>query len=88
MVSPDPELVPLGNRLRDLRRERRWTQEELAEEADVDARHYQDVEAGKVDIGVKYLAKIYRALGRDWNETMGDFGRMKPAERQFASTEA
>jgi transcriptional regulator with XRE-family HTH domain len=88
MVSPDRELVPLGDRLRDLRKKRDWTQEELAEHAGVDPRFYQDVEAGKADIGVKYLAKIYRALGKDWNETMGDFGAMSPAEPELAATEA
>lgn len=88
MVFPDRELVPLGESLRELRKKRGWTQEKLAERADVNARHYQDVEAGKVDIGVKYLAKIYRALGGDWNETMGDFGSMEPVEQQLASNEA
>lgn len=74
MVSPDRELVVLGNNLRRLRKERGWTQEELAARAGLDERHYQDVEAGKVDIGVKLLGKIHRALGEDWNATMADFG--------------
>lgn len=40
-----------------------------------------------VDISVKYLAKICRALVKNWNEAMDDPGRMKPAEQQLASTE-
>jgi transcriptional regulator with XRE-family HTH domain len=65
-----------------------WTQEQLAEQAYLNARLYQDVEDGKVDISVKYLAKICRALVKNWNEAMDDPGRMKPAQQQLASTEA
>ena len=74
MVPPDRQLVLLGDNFRRLRKDRGWTQEELAARADVDERHYQDVEAGKVEIGVKYLGKLHRVLGADWNGTMARFG--------------
>lgn len=73
MVPPDRELVVLGNNLRRLRKERGWTQEELAARAGVNERHYQDVEAGKTEVGVKLLGKIHRALGVEWSEMMAEF---------------
>ena len=79
MVLPDRDLVVLGDNFRKLRKGRGWTQEEMAARAGVDERHYQDFEAGKADIGVKYLKKLYQVLGFDWNETMGSFGRVAVA---------
>ncbi len=73
MVYPDHELFVLGNNLRQRRKDRGWTQEEMAARAGLNKRHYQDVETGKAEIGVKNLGKIHRALGEDWNATMADF---------------
>ncbi|MEO6785106.1 MAG: helix-turn-helix transcriptional regulator [Chthoniobacteraceae bacterium] len=74
MALPGRDLILLGGNFRKWRTFHGWTQEEMAERLGVEERHYQDVEAGKVEIGVRYLRKIYRALGFDWNATMGGFG--------------
>ena len=42
----------------------------FAERAKIGYRHFQDTEAGKVDVGYKNLCKIQRALGCDWNTMM------------------
>ncbi len=77
MGYSDPELVVLGDNLRKLRKHRGWTQEEMAARAGVNERHYQDVETGKAEIGVKILGKIHRALGADWNAMMADFSAVE-----------
>ena len=54
-----------------LRNERDYTQEELAELAEVDRRHLQDIEHGKVDPGHLVLRDIRKALQVSWSEFMG-----------------
>jgi transcriptional regulator with XRE-family HTH domain len=66
----DPQLHILGDNIRRLRKDLRLTQQEFAERAEIDLRHFQNIEAGKVDAGFKYLLKIQRALGCDWNTMM------------------
>jgi transcriptional regulator with XRE-family HTH domain len=48
-----------------LKRERarlRWTQEQAAEKAEMNIRHYQKVEAGVANVTLRTLAKLARAL--------------------------
>jgi transcriptional regulator with XRE-family HTH domain len=65
-----PYLHILGDNIRRLRKGLRLNQVAFAERADIDWRHFQDIEAGKVDVGIDILRKIRRALGCDWNTMM------------------
>jgi transcriptional regulator with XRE-family HTH domain len=59
----DPLLAALGWRVRQLREARRWTQETLAERADLDRSYVAGIEAGLRNPSVKAVAKIARGLG-------------------------
>lgn len=50
--------IRIGGRLRALRREQNMTQAELSAAAGVDQRHYQDLEAGKVDVKISMLQRL------------------------------
>jgi transcriptional regulator with XRE-family HTH domain len=52
----------LGARLRELRRARALTQEELAEKADVSPSTIVDIERGKHEPQIRTLRKLARAL--------------------------
>ena len=52
----------LGVRVRQLRDGRDWTQERLAAEADIQRTYLAEVEAGKRNPTVKFLAKLAAAL--------------------------
>lgn len=52
----------IGKRIKNLRKSGRLTQNRLAEKAGFDYRHYQDIEAGKVNVGVGSLQKIAKGL--------------------------
>lgn len=67
-----PHVRALGLNIRRLRKERGYTQEVLAERADIDVRHLQRVEAGEPDPGFVLLDKICLALGCDWNAMTAD----------------
>ena len=53
----------LGQRLRELRRERDLTQEQLAERAGVDSKTISRAENGHFNIGVDLIGALARALG-------------------------
>lgn len=53
----------LGRRLRELRRERDLTQEQLAERAGVDSKTISRAENGHFNIGVDLIGALARALG-------------------------
>ncbi len=50
--------VRLGNRVRSLRRERRWTQVEMAEMLGVDRSYLSEIENGKKDPSLRVLKTI------------------------------
>jgi transcriptional regulator with XRE-family HTH domain len=56
-------LVRLGRRVRRLRREKGLSQEETAERAALDPKHYQAIEAGHTNVTFASLLGIARALG-------------------------
>lgn len=58
----DPLLAALGWRVRQLREAKRWTQEALAERADLDRSYVAGIEAGLRNPSVKAVAKIARGL--------------------------
>lgn len=64
-----PEALPdadalrrLGARLRELRRDRGWSQQVLADRADVSPKHLGEVERGVTDASATVLVKIARGL--------------------------
>ncbi|HYE24539.1 MAG TPA: helix-turn-helix transcriptional regulator [Clostridia bacterium] len=50
--------VQLGNRVRSLRRDRGWTQVEMAEMLGVDRRYLSEIENGKKDPSLRVLKTI------------------------------
>jgi transcriptional regulator with XRE-family HTH domain len=58
----DPLLRNIGARVRDCREKRQWTQEALAERAELDRSYIAGIEAGLRNPSIKALAKIARGL--------------------------
>ena len=56
-------LVSLGKKVRSLRRSQELSQEELAENADLDRTYISGIERGKRNVSIINLAKIATALG-------------------------
>ncbi len=83
MVFPNRDFLPLCESIRNLRKQHGWSQEEFAAIIGGDPRHYQDIEAGKVDFGIEILLKIYRAVAVDWNTLMGEFGSTQPVSQKL-----
>ena len=52
----------IGKRIRDLRIERGWSQQMLADHAQLGQDHLSDLELGKKEIGVRALERITDAL--------------------------
>lgn len=52
----------IGKRIRDLRTERGWTQQMLADHAELGQDHLSDLELGKKEICVRALERIAEAL--------------------------
>ncbi len=53
----------MGNRIRELRQERGWSQQILADHAQMERSHLTRLEDGKREAGLKILEKIAGALG-------------------------
>lgn len=58
----DPLLRNIGARVRECREKRQWTQEDLAERADLDRSYIAGIEAGLRNPSIKAVAKIARGL--------------------------
>jgi transcriptional regulator with XRE-family HTH domain len=56
-------LVQLGKRIQTLRREKGWTQTDLAVHLDMNRGHISDIERGKREAGIITLQVIARGLG-------------------------
>ena len=61
-MSKESNLKALGARIRELRRERGLTQEELAERAGLHSRYISRIELGGANFGVSVLFDIARGL--------------------------
>lgn len=57
------EVRALGMRIRGLRLARNWTLEQAAEASDVDLKHWQKLEAGKVNVTLVTLTRVAEGLG-------------------------
>lgn len=58
-------LKELGNRIRQKRRDRGWTQEALADNANIDRSYIGGVERGERNLTFKVLCQICEALNCD-----------------------
>lgn len=55
----------LGNRIREARKQKGWTQEDLAHQSDIDRSYIGGVERGERNITFSVLCRIAQALGCD-----------------------
>ena len=65
------ELIMLGNRIREYRKERGVSQEILAEKSGVSTNTISRIEGGQMAMSVGILQKIVKALGVDANTLLG-----------------
>lgn len=65
------ELIMLGNRIRECRKEREFSQEILAEKSGVSTNTISRIEGGQMAMSVGILQKIVKALGGDANTLLG-----------------
>ena len=61
-MSADPDLLAFGQRVRELRKERGLSQEELAERSGLHRNYIGGIERGERNVGVKALCQIARGL--------------------------
>ena len=66
------QLNRFGGNLRRERVARKITQEKLAEDADLNIRTLQKIEAGQTNILVTTAMRLRAALGCSWDALMGD----------------
>jgi transcriptional regulator with XRE-family HTH domain len=64
----DPLLLSLGNRVRQLRDAKGWTQEVMAERSALDRSYIAGIEAGLRNPSVKAVGKVARGLGVNLSE--------------------
>lgn len=65
------ELIILGNRIREYRKERGFSQEILAEKSGVSTNTISRIEGGQMAMSLGILQKIVKALGVDANTLLG-----------------
>ncbi len=65
--------VRLGNRVRALRRERQWTQVELAEMLGIDRSYVSEIETGKKDPSLRVLKTIADGFGLSLSQLLRGF---------------
>ena len=65
------ELIMLGNRIREYRKERGFSQEILAEKSGVSTNTISRIEGGQMAMSVGILQRIVKALGVDANVMLG-----------------
>jgi transcriptional regulator with XRE-family HTH domain len=64
--------ISLGERIRDLRKERGWRQIDLAEQARISENYVSDLEIGKKEIGLRTLQAVALALGVKTSDLLKD----------------
>ena len=85
-----PLLRAFGMRVCQLRTERGWTQEKLAERAHVDVRHLQEIEHGQSEPKLFVVMSLCETLGCGWNVFLRGItgGRMACALRRHEAARA
>ena len=74
-MKGDPRIL-FGQRLKKLRKDRGWSQEQLALECDLDRTYIGGIEQGRRNVGLVNICKLAEAL----NVTLGkllDFSKIK-----------
>lgn len=61
MQTPS-HLQHIGNSIKELRKFRKWTQQQLADEAGIRIATVSDIEAGKANVEINTLVRIATAL--------------------------
>lgn len=61
----------LGKNVNRLRMTAKMTQEELSDQAQIDRRQLQRIEAGTANPGVEMLARLRKALDCSWEDLFG-----------------
>ncbi|MBR23267.1 MAG: transcriptional regulator [Leifsonia sp.] len=67
-APPSPWRAALGSRVRELRIERDWTQEALAEHADIHTTYVSGIERGRRNVSLDILHRVATALGVEIRE--------------------
>ena len=70
LVKPKQFLSNLGKAIRQARRQKKMTQEDLAELAGVNPKHLGEVELGKANPTVLFLLKLASALGLETSDLL------------------
>jgi len=68
--SKNKTLVELGKRIRNLRKQKGWTQTDMAVCLDMGRTHISDIEQGKREIGLITLQVIARGLNTKMSEIL------------------
>ncbi|WP_255703588.1 helix-turn-helix transcriptional regulator [Dyadobacter chenhuakuii] len=71
-MEKDEELTKLGLRIKELRKMKNVTQEELAHVIDKDQQSIQRLEAGKINPSFLYLQQIAKGLGMPLSEIFSE----------------
>ncbi len=69
------EVRDLGERIRALRKARRWTLEQAAEAMNLDLKHLQKIESGTLNITMVTLVRIADGLGEPMAALFKPLGR-------------
>ncbi|HVE70832.1 MAG TPA: helix-turn-helix transcriptional regulator [Thermoanaerobaculia bacterium] len=77
--SPEkvPELVTFGRRLRELRKAKGWSQERLAEEADINVVQLSHLENGHNEAKLRTILKLARGLSVRTEELFRPFDKRR-----------
>jgi transcriptional regulator with XRE-family HTH domain len=65
---PPDVCIQLGERIRELRKERGWRQIDLAEQAGIHEVHISDLERGSREVGLRHLAALAAAFDLSLSE--------------------
>lgn len=74
------ELMDMGNRVREYRNKRHWSQEKLAEEADISLNTVSRIEGGQTRMSIEVFKRLVQALGINAEFLL--FGEISDREKQ------
>lgn len=77
------ELIELGERVRKRRKDLHWSQEKLAEKADISSHTVSRVEGGQSVMSIRVFRKLVQTLALNANELLGEFGPTQEESAKF-----
>lgn len=80
MQDPIKVRRKLGDRVRSLRRQRGWSQEDLALESGLGRAFTGAIERGEKDVRIRTLCKLARSLGLSFAELMAGIDDLEPPD--------